>query len=369
MKKILSIFGFLLLFASCSETAKNSFTLNIKAEGIADSTKVFIQKLSPAAQGEIIDTLEIMNETATLSGTAAQPGFHALIIENVRGGLPFILEEGNIEITAYKDSINRSLVEGTPTNADISNYTDATEELGKRYNDIMGQMRDASMKGDTVTLNVMRETMMELQEDASGMEYQFAKDNPSSFFSVILMNNMLRTQSQPIDSVSKLYNALDENLKTSDFGKFVSESIEANNKVKIGAKAPEFSAPTPEGGELALNEILGKVTIIDFWAAWCKPCRVENPNMVKLYEEYHDKGLNVIGVSLDATKDAWVKAIEEDGLPWHQVSHLQRGNDPIARMYNVNSIPATFVLDENGVIVAKGLRGEELYNKIAEMLP
>ena len=369
MKKILSIFGFLLLFASCSETSKNSYTLDISAKGIADSTRVFIQKINPGAQAEIVDTLQVFNEEASMSGSVTEPGFHAMIIENVRGGLPFILEEGNIRITAYKDSVGQSLVEGTSTNADISQYNEDMEGLRKRYNDIMSQMRDASMKGDTVTMNVMRETMMELQEDGLNMEYTFVKEHPSSFFSVILMNSMLQNKSQPVDTITGLFNGLDENLKTTEFGKFVNETIEANNKVKIGAKAPEFSAPTPEGEELALKDAMGKVTIIDFWAAWCKPCRMENPNLVKLYEAYKDKGLSVIGVSLDATRDAWVKAIEQDALPWYQVSHLQRGNDPIARMYNVNSIPATFVLDENGVIVASGLRGEALYDKIAELLP
>lgn len=368
MKKILSIFGFVLLFASCKETPKNSFTLNITAEGVADSTNVFIQKINPGAQGEILDTLQIMGEKASMTGTATEPGFHAMVIENIRGGLPFIIEEGNIEITAYKDSIGQSMVEGTPTNQDILEYKEQSIGLRNRFQDIQQQITEARRKGDTVSQNVMMETFEELQEDGKNMEYTFVKENPSSFFSVILMNNMLQSKAQPIDTVSNLYDALDEEIKTSDFGKFVNERIQAMNSIKIGAKAPEFSAPTPEGKELALSEALGKVTIIDFWAAWCKPCRMENPNMVKLYEQYHDKGLNVIGVSLDRKKEDWVKAIETDKLPWPQVSHLEYGNDPIAKMYNVSSIPATFVLDENGVIVAKDLRGEALYEKIGELL-
>ena len=119
-----------------------------------------------------------------------------------------------------------------------------------------------------------------------------------------------------------------------------------------------------------MNESLGKVTLIDFWAAWCKPCRAENPNVVKIYEKYHDQGFNIIGVSLDRPnqKDKWTQAIAEDNLTWNQVSNLQFWQDPIAQLYDVRAIPAQFILDENGVIVAKNLRGDELDAKVKELL-
>lgn len=138
----------------------------------------------------------------------------------------------------------------------------------------------------------------------------------------------------------------------------------------IGKVAPNFSAPDPNGKEIALNDIKGKVTIIDFWASWCKPCRRENPNVVKLYEKYHDKGLEIISVSLDkeGQKNRWIKAIEDDNLTWHNISNLKFWSDPIAKMYNVRSIPATFILDESGTIVAKKLRGAALERKVEELL-
>ena len=369
MKKILSIFGFTLLFASCAETPENSYSLEIDAEGIADSTQVFVQKLSPASQGVIVDTLLVMNGKASTTGIATEPGFHALIVEDIRGGFPFFIEEGTIEVTAYKDSINKSKVSGTPNNDTFSEYKEGADKLQKRFMSIQKQMSEAQSKGDTVSMNVMRETFTELQQDGLNMDHKFIEEHPSSMISVILLNNMLRQQTKPADSVSSLFDKLDPQVKNSDFGKNLTETFEKLNKVKVGATAPAFKAPTPEGTEMALSEALGKVTIVDFWASWCKPCRAENPSMVKLYNQYHEKGLNVIGVSLDQKKEAWIEAIEQDGLPWYQVSHVQGGNDPIAREYQVNSIPATFVLDENGVIIAKGLRGEALYEKIAELLP
>ena len=113
---------------------------------------------------------------------------------------------------------------------------------------------------------------------------------------------------------------------------------------------------------------MGKVTIIDFWASWCKPCRIENPNVVKIYNKYHDKGLNIIGVSLDKTQNSWTKAIADDQLAWNHVSNLKYWQEPIAQQYGVRSIPSTFILDQDGNIVAKNLRGYALENKISELL-
>ena len=132
--------------------------------------------------------------------------------------------------------------------------------------------------------------------------------------------------------------------------------------------APDFSAPDPNGNQIALSDVKGKLTLIDFWAAWCKPCRAENPNVVRVYEKYHDKGLNIIGVSLDRKAEAWKKAIIDDKLVWNQVSNLAYFNDEVAKLYNVNAIPAAFLIDANGVIVAKNLRGPALETKVAEML-
>ena len=135
-------------------------------------------------------------------------------------------------------------------------------------------------------------------------------------------------------------------------------------------KAPEFTLADTAGTNVALSSFKGKYVLLDFWASWCRPCRIENPNVVRVYKKYHDKGLNIISVSLDKAgqRERWLQAIEKDEMDWYHVSNLQFWQDPIARMYNVRAIPATFLLDADGKIIAKNLRGQALENKIASLL-
>lgn len=137
----------------------------------------------------------------------------------------------------------------------------------------------------------------------------------------------------------------------------------------VGGEAPDFSQPNPEGESLSLSELRGKVVLVDFWASWCGPCRRENPNVVRLYEEYKDDGFEILGVSLDRTKDRWLQAIAQDGLEWLHVSDLKGWQNEVAQLYGVTSIPHTVLLDAEGRIIARGLRGPSLEAKLAEIFP
>ncbi|MFY0483062.1 TlpA family protein disulfide reductase [Flavobacterium sp. PLA-1-15] len=146
------------------------------------------------------------------------------------------------------------------------------------------------------------------------------------------------------------------------------KSSSATTSTAIGSIAPDFSASNPEGKKVSLKESLGKLTIIDFWASWCGPCRQENPNVVALYNEFHAKGLNIIGVSLDTNATKWKDAIAKDKLTWTQISNLQGWEDPIAQQYKIEGIPATLLLDEKGMIIGKDIRGQQLKARVAAIL-
>lgn len=231
-------------------------------------------------------------------------------------------------------------------------------------------MQQAQQNKDTVVMNKLRKEYAKFQESFVADNFKYVTKNPKSFLSVLLIEGMLKEMEPKFDEIKKYYDGLDPEIKKTKPGRTIKERLDTFNAVEIGQKAPQFSAPNPDGKMISLKESLGKVTIIDFWASWCEPCRKEMPNVVAMYNEFHPKGLNIIGVALEkkGERAQWKEAIAKDQSNWAHVSNLEYWSDPVAKKYNVQGIPAIFILDKNGVIVAKNLRGAELKAKIAELL-
>ncbi|QLE02645.1 AhpC/TSA family protein [Galbibacter sp. BG1] len=369
MKKIGSILLLFVALVACNKaTEDGTYKVNVSVDGVEDGKQVYLQKPVDGQRPEVIDTLEVKEGNFEFSGKAEGPQLHYLFFEGIRGVLPIILEEGTINVTAYKDSLNFSKIEGTPSNEDFTDFVQNSRSIRKKMEDIQKKGMEAQKENDTVTLNTLKETFEETQEEARNYEEDFVKNHTDSYISLLVIQQMMRTGSKNAEEISTLFNSLSEDVKNSEMGQTISAELGKANKLNVGSVAPDFSGPTPAGETASLKGSLGKVTVLDFWAAWCKPCRAENPNLVNLYNEYHDKGLNVVGVSLDRSAEDWKKAIEEDQLPWTHISNLKFWQDPIAQEYNIRSIPATFILDEEGKIIAKDLRGEALNEKIASLL-
>jgi peroxiredoxin len=195
----------------------------------------------------------------------------------------------------------------------------------------------------------------------------FIKEHSNSVVApFILMQLVSQLESNDVEEmVSKFAPEIDK----SEYVVKLKEYIQEQKKTAIGAVAPDFTMNDTEGKPVALSSFKGKVVLVDFWASWCGPCRQENPNVVNLYKQYHGKGFEILGVSLDRGKDEWLKAIKDDNLTWTHVSDLQFWQNAAARLYGVNSIPQSYLLDKDGKIIGKGLRGEQLAKKLAELFP
>ena len=371
MKKIVFIITSALLFVACNNLKDNEFLISGTANGIENGKKVFIEVQTET--GSLAkDTAVVTDGKFELKGITDGIDIGFVRIENEEINLPIILEEGNININIVKDSLHKSTLGGTPNNDKFQKFNTESraisEKVAKFEKDNGPEMQKAQMSNDTVTINKLLKEYKKFQNEMNDYSKKFIKENPDAYLSVLLLENFLMRQYLTPEEIKSYFDGLNKEVKETKSGKKIKTTLDAMTAIVIGKPAPNFSGPTPEGKTISLKETLGKVTIIDFWASWCGPCRAENPSVVALYNEFHPQGLNIIGVSLDKDAKKWKEAIAKDGLIWPHVSNLKFWEDPIAKQYNVQSIPATFILDEKGNIVAKDLRGEELRAKVAALL-
>lgn len=354
-------------FISCSNQAGYSLKVNIK--DLPDGSKVFLKYIDASNSPITVDSTFTSNGLANFKGSQNFPAMHYLFFENANGNIPVIIENASIEVAAQKDSLNAAKLSGSDQNTWFSEFVTTSQGFSERANGIATDLQNARANGKEAFIESLREEYLELQEEAKSYEISFAAEHPGSLITVLLIERMFASKAVEELKIKELIEAITPEIKESDAGKKLMTLWEANLSTAIGSNAIDFSGPNPNGEIISLSNLKGKVTIIDFWAAWCKPCRAENPNVVAVYNQYHDKGLEIISISLDKKKEDWIAAIAADQMDWHHISSLAYFSDPIAKQYNINAIPATFILDENGTIVAKDLRGPALGAQIAKMLP
>lgn len=196
---------------------------------------------------------------------------------------------------------------------------------------------------------------------------KFITEHPTSLVSAYVLYRNWSYRLSP-EQITQNIALLDKSLANSTYVKELKELVTVLNGLAVGKKAPDFVSKDPNGKSVRLSENLKGYTLIDFWASWCAPCRKENPNIVTAYKEFHDKGFNIVGISLDKKKENWVKGINDDHLEWLQVSELIYWNSEIAKLYGVRAIPANYLVDSKGIIVARNLRGEELQTTLKTLL-
>ncbi len=373
MKRI-ALLAIIILITSCKKE-ENGYSVIGDAAGFEDGTEVYINAISQSNRPVVIDTAVIKQEKFEIKLPPPESNdFNYLTFKNVRGNVLYLAENNPIKITLYKDSLRSSIIEGGPENKLFFDYVKIIRSYADQKIKLNTQYQIASKLKETEKIAKIAIEQQELTEKEKEYRMSIAEKNVNSLVGLIALGDLMNMKILTPKDAKEKYDILSDELKTSRIGKDLNARINnaiavaSRKRIDVGSEAEDFSGPTPDGKTISLKESMGKVTIIDFWASWCKPCRMENPNVVRVYNKYHNKGLNIIGVSLDKKQEAWVKAIADDELNWNHVSNLQFWQDPIARLYGVRSIPATFILDEKGNVIAKNLRGPALEKKISELL-
>lgn len=373
MRKVFTILGAAAILASCGDS--NSYTVNGEVNGITNGTKVYIERIDLTTGIPVkVDSTEIKDNTFVFKGTTENMDQSFITFENQEVRVPFILEKGKILFTYDSSDITKIGASGTKNNDDFFAFSKKAEKLNR---DIMQYQADnqkafleAKDKEDRESAEKIINGFMQLAEKLEDYTDTYIDENSNTYTSLIILAQNATSGVYHKEDLVEKYNKFDKKLQETTIGKAFKVTIDQipDSKIKIGDKAPDFTAKNPVGNTISLKESLGKVTIIDFWASWCGPCRAENPKVVAIYNQYHDQGLNIIGVSLDKDNTKWIEAIAKDKLTWNHVSNLMFWQDPIAQEYEIKSIPATFILDKNGIVVAKNLRGKKLEAKIQELL-
>ena len=367
MKNIIAVILIVGVMVSCSDSNSQG-----QREGITISGTV----INPAAgiitvekmlrdRAEAIDTIYVNDDNTYNYIYSGQAGYYRINFFNAQAAT-IILDQDNLIINFDGTNTNGNLMpEGSREMNQIEEfYTSVNEKFGTQEQEINSAFVTANQSGDKAKAEEARDEYMTLLKEKQAYSADLIRSYEVNLATFQLVSTLDK------DNQLEVKDSLAQELNKKYPGLFYIEDLVAQMEkaraTAVGVAAPEITLPNPEGEIVTLSSLKGSVVLVDFWAQWCKPCRLENPNVVKAFNKYKDRGFTVYGVSLDRTKDKWVQAIEEDGLNWTHVSDLQYFNSVAAKAYGVESIPFSILLDRDGKIIAKNLRGKALEDALEE---
>jgi peroxiredoxin len=278
------------------------------------------------------------------------------------------LEPGATAVT-HTGSFSNTSITGSPANTDFKRVKDAAKPYKDKEQALAPRYKAAREANDQASGKAIQEQAKPIEKEIRDKVYgPFVRENPHSPIALYILQ-LYAGGGADAQKLLPLFNGLSATARNSKTGKAFRDKLDIAARTGIGKEAMDFTQNNPQGKPVKLSSFRGKYVLLDFWASWCGPCRAENPNVVSVYAKYHPKGFDILSVSLDrpGDKDKWLSAIQGDKLTWTHVSDLQFWNNAVAKEYGITSIPQNFLIDPNGKIIGKGLRGDELTKKLSEI--
>ena len=351
-KNLLFLIAVAFGLTACNESA-NSFKVNVSLAN-ANAKTVYLQKFVDN-EPIIIDSAVVNNDQAVLTAPLDNPQIlYALKVKGRKGSMPFFADNKDVVFVGDMDNPKDVEIMASETQAELDAYNKELEGFEDQIRDLYAVMQQAFDDNDSIKMDSLNKVGTALMEQQDSFRDDYIKAHPDSFVTHYILDGV--KQDYPLDQLKDLMAGF---TTESIYRDHLNEYVTKLERLEVGQPFIDFTLQTKDGENVTLSEKIAqnKLTLVDFWASWCGPCRKENPVVKAAYEQFHELGFDVIGVSVDQDEAAWLKAVEEDQLPWTQVRDSE---NKASEDYMIYYIPSNFLFDQNGNMVAKGLRGEEL---------
>ncbi len=362
-KFILAIVGLSLIYSCSPDSPKTNFSITGKVNDQKEGKLYFIHQ---GADGNpITDTVDIQNSSFTFKGYLEEPTPYYissnLLRNNNKPPTLIFLEPTKMNMTLSVDDIENVVLENSESQNEYLEYKKADKVYRDKVDSIYGVA--VQNKEDAALQKKLEDEMYDVDSMECDLISEFVAQHRNSTVSAYLISGKFMSRGD-FGRARTLFDQLSPDIQSSTIGQQIDEVLSKVSLTEIGAQAPGFTQENLHGQEISLSDYAGKYVLVDFWASWCSPCRQENPIVRQVYNKYKDDNFEIIGISLDKDKSQWQKAIEMDQLTWPQLSDLNGWDNEVSKAYGVRSIPDNILIDPEGRIVAKGLRGEELGDKL-----
>ncbi|HEY6975715.1 MAG TPA: TlpA disulfide reductase family protein [Chitinophagaceae bacterium] len=353
------------------------FPLVVTAQNVNDTGFIITGNIKNLSENSIVyfagnnenDTIAkttVKQGNFILTGKVSNTDGRMLIFPAANARLFLFIGNERINISASNSSLEDVVVSGSSTQSDYEQFIYQIKPLGDFVNYFRGQTQSAQTQEAKDSAMIMLNTAYNIYQNSIDRFITRRKSSPVS--ALVLDYSYAIDPNQDAALLEKRFNILSGSAMQNRYANEVKHEIEKARIGAVGTTALDFTQQDTSGKNISLAQFRGKYVLLDFWASWCKPCRMENPNVVAAYNEYKNKNFTILSVSLDQDKNNWLNAIKADHLSWTHVSDLQFWGNEAAKLYHVESIPQNYLIDPNGTIIAKNLRGDELKEKLHEVL-